>query len=113
MVLSREELRKQLQAALSDSSDSKPAKAAAKPVAPAKADNPFTRKKRVVEVEVEEDEDDGTVAVAEDEEEEEVEDCGDEPEVSPMDEVIDALTALIDTVMDHGESIKSFLNTCR
>lgn len=111
MVLSREELRKQLQAALSDSSDSKPAKAAAKPVAPARADNPFTRKKRVVEVEVEDDEDDGTVAVAEDEEE--VEDCGDEPEVSPMDEVIDALTALIDAVMDHGESIKSFLNTCR
>lgn len=113
MPLSRDELRKQLQAALAgDGEGSKPSKGAAKPVAPAKTNNPFAKKKRVIEVVEDEEEDEGAVAVADEEDEEEVDEPSD-VESSPMDEVIDALVSLVDVVMDHGESIKSYLNNCR
>lgn len=116
MPLSRDELRAQLKAALNgDGKSSKASKAAAKPVSPSKNGNPFARKSRVVEVE-EVKEDEAVVAVADEDEDEEVVEDGsvvDEPETTPMDEVVDSLVALVDTVMNHGEAIKSYLNSCR
>jgi hypothetical protein len=122
MGLSREELRQQLKAALLGDANTKTTEAA--PAAPANTASPFAKFKRKAEV-VETEPDGGAVAVAdeedeEDEDEEDFEDTdeseesvADEPETTPIDEVVERLKSLVDCIVDHGDALKSWLDTCR
>jgi hypothetical protein len=122
MPLSRDELRRKLRESLGNGDGNGEVKAEkAKPAKPA-ADNPFSRiRKPAKAVEVVEDEVEDTAVAVADEDEDEVEDSEipsethrtDEPEFTPVEELVDRVKDFIDFVVENGESLKSWLDTVR
>ena len=107
MPKSREELRRELQASLGLSDTPKTAKAPAVAKAPAANGNPFkarlngSHKTEVVE--------DTAVAVAEPEVEPVAEFVSDEPDTTPVEDFVDAVTGLVDYIADNRTALKEFL----
>lgn len=117
MAKSREELRRELQASLGlgdTPKASKPAKAAKPQAAPVPADNPFSRV-RVTTAATLGVKSNGVAVMEHDEDESEVEEFveeevgGDEPDSTPAEDFVDAVTGLVDYIADNRTALKEFL----
>lgn len=106
MPKSRDELRRELQASLGLGDTAKAAKPERTAKAPSGNGNPF--KARVNRTVVE----DTAVAVAEPEQDEANEDTevvADEPDTTPVEDFVDAVTGLVDYIADNRTALKEFL----
>lgn len=123
MPMSRDELRAQLKAQLGLDDATKSEKApVTKPTAkveqkvkrasrdPSPNGNPFkVHTTEPVAVQVEDE--DTAVAVEDEPVEQDAEDCGDEPESTPVAELVDKLQDLLDFLADNRVAVRSFLSS--
>lgn len=111
MAMSRDELRRQLQESLGLGDAPKPKAPKATAVVQSNGDNPFSRRRAAKVAEPVEVNGDTAVAVADDEPESVSHEThsNDEPDTTPVEDFVDAVTGLVDYIADHRTALKEFL----